>query len=151
MELVRDDLESADVGRLLRRHLDDAAELSPPESVHALELMELRRADVTFWSVREGGELLGCGALKEIEPGHGEVKSMRTAGAHLRKGVASRVLREIVDEARRRGYRRLSLETGTVEAFAPAQRLYRRFGFEPCAPFGAYREDPHSLFMTLAL
>lgn len=151
MELIRDDLDSADVARLLQQHLDSAAELSPPESVHALDLSALRRPDITFWSVRAGGELLGCGALKELDPGHGEIKSMRTAAGHLRRGVASTVLRRIVEEAKGRGYKRLSLETGAAAAFASARALYRRFGFECCGPFGDYREDPHSVFMTLAL
>jgi putative acetyltransferase len=121
---------------------------SPPESVHALDLEALRRPEITMWSAWQGRELLGCGALKALEPGHGEIKSMRTAAAHLRKGVASAILRAMIDEARRREYRRLSLETGSGEPFAAARALYARFGFKPCGPFTGYVEDPFSFFMT---
>src|SRR5690349_17443292 len=116
---------------------------SPPESVHALDLDGLRRPDMTFWSVRHDGALLGCGALKQLDPAHGEIKSMRTVTAHLRKGVAARMLAHILDEAHRRAYRRLSLETGSMDAFLPARRLYERHGFRYCGPFGDYVEDPY--------
>jgi putative acetyltransferase len=108
----------------------------------------LRQPDVSFWSAWEGDELLGCGALKQLDGEHGEIKSMRTSSAHLRKGVAARLLQHIIDEAGRRSYRRLSLETGSAQAFAPARRLYARFGFQPCAPFADYVDDPYSVFMT---
>ena len=99
----------------------------------------------------EGDELLGCGALKEIDPHHGEIKSMRTAETHLRRGVGTRILEHLIEEARRRSYRRLSLETGSMAAFEPARRLYARFGFEPCGPFADYRVDPNSIYMTMTL
>jgi putative acetyltransferase len=124
---------------------------SPPESVHALDLEALRKPDITFWSAWQDAELLGCGALKELDLLHGEIKSMRTAARHLRKGIAARLLRHIIEEAERRSYRRLSLETGSMEAFAPARRLYTRFGFRQCGPFGSYSEDPNSVFMTREL
>ena len=104
-----------------------------------------------MWTVWQERELLGCGALKELDRHHGEIKSMRTATRHLRKGIASALMRHMLAEARRRSYRRLSLETGSMAAFAPARELYRRFGFEPCGPFGEYIEDPNSVFMTRAL
>lgn len=151
MDILRDDLRSPEIAALLQEHLDHMHSLSPPESVHALDLDKLRAPDITFWSVRRNGKLLGCGALKELAPGHGEIKSMRTASAHLRSGVAARMLAYIVDEARRRGYERLSLETGSMEAFTPARTLYERYGFRYCGPFGDYAEDPHSVFMTLEL
>jgi putative acetyltransferase len=119
--------------------------------VHALDLEQLRQPDITFWCAWEGAELLGCGALKELSPSHGEVKSMRTARAHLRKGVAGAILARIIEEARHRCYERLSLETGSMAAFQPAQRLYASFGFTPCGPFADYVEDPNSVFMTMAL
>jgi putative acetyltransferase len=121
---------------------------SPPESVHALDIEGLRRPEITFWTAWEGGELLGCGALKELDARHAEIKSMRTAARHLRKGVAAKLLTHIIEEARRRGYRRLSLETGSAEAFEPARRLYAGFGFTYCGPFADYVEDPFSVFMT---
>ncbi|WP_119169036.1 GNAT family N-acetyltransferase [Algihabitans albus] len=151
MELVEGDLERADVAALLAAHLDGMAALSPPESVHALGLEELRRPEVTFWSLRDEDEVLGCGALKEIGAGHGEIKSMRTAEGHQRKGVAATLLRHMLAEAQARGYRRVSLETGSTADFAAAHALYERFGFLDCAPFGDYREDPHSRYMTLEI
>jgi putative acetyltransferase len=131
--------------------LRDCATHSPPGSVHALDLASLRAPGITFWSAWDDTGLLGCGALRELDPAHGEIKSMRTASRHLRKGVAAAMLANIVDEARRRGYRRLSLETGSMAAFEPARRMYARFGFKDCAPFGSYVDDPYSAFMTLAL
>ncbi|HEV2862281.1 MAG TPA: GNAT family N-acetyltransferase [Pyrinomonadaceae bacterium] len=151
MEIKVDDLSGAGVRELLREHLLDAARHSPPESVHALDVEGLSRPEVTFWTAWQGEELLGCGALKELDAGHGEIKSMRTVDSHLRKGVASKMLAHIVEEARRRGYTRLSLETGSMEAFEPARRMYANFGFTYCGPFADYVEDPYSVFMTKEL
>ncbi len=136
---------------LLDAHLEHMYETSPPESVHALTLDELRAPGVTFYSAWEGDDLLGVGALKELSSKHGEIKSMRTAAAHLGKGVAARLLRHLVGVARDRGYRRLSLETGTGEAFEPAHRLYLKFGFVECGPFADYAHDSFSRFMTLPI
>jgi putative acetyltransferase len=151
LEIKLDDLTGPEVAALIGEHLQNMNLLSPPESVHALNLDGLKKPDVTFWTVWEQGELLGCGALKELDPYHGEVKSMRTSEAHRRKGVARRMLEHIVEEAKRRGYRRLSLETGSTEAFEPARKLYESFGFEYCGPFADYTEDPYSAFMTKEL
>ena len=151
MEIKRDDLTGPEIQELLREHLVNMAEHSPPESIHALSLEELRQPNITFWSVWHGGELLGCGALKELDPQHGEIKSMRTASAHRRKGVAARLLEYILGEAKRRKYKRVSLETGSMDAFIPAHRLYANFGFKECGPFADYAEDPNSLFMTIEL
>ena len=151
MQIRLDDLSGPEVHDLLEEHLRNMRQLSPPESVHALDLDALRRPGITFWTVWAGGELLGCGALKELDRGHGEVKSMRTASAHRRKGVARAMLDHIIAEARDRSYARLSLETGSISAFEPAQRLYEDFGFARCTPFADYRDDPNSVFMTLAL
>lgn len=151
MRIAPDDLRGDDIQALLREHLDHMHALSPPESVHALDLDALRAPGITFWSARRDGELLGCGALKQLDAAHGEVKSMRTVRAHLRRGVAARMLEHILAEARRRGYRRLSLETGSMPAFRPARELYARYGFAECGPFGDYVADPHSTFMTREL
>jgi putative acetyltransferase len=124
---------------------------SPPESVHALDLDGLRKPQITFWTAWSGSALLGCGALKGLTPVHGEIKSMRTASAHRRMGVARAILTHIVEEARKRSYTILSLETGAMQAFEPAQRLYGSFGFTYCPPFAGYAEDPNSVFMTRAL
>lgn len=151
MHVEIDDPACPDVLALLHEHLRDMRALSPPGSVHALDVSRLKHPDITFWSVRDGAVLLGCGALKEIDPQHGEVKSMRTPQALRRRGAGRAVLARIVDEARRRGYRRLSLETGSMEAFRPACRLYESFGFTYSGPFADYAPDPNSLFMTLPL
>ena len=148
MQIQIDDLSGPEIAILLAEHLDCMAEVSPPESRHALNLDGLRRPDITFWSAWDGAELAGCCALKELDAAHGEIKSMRTAKAHLRRGVAAMLLRHLLQEAQRRGYRRLSLETGSMPYFEPARTLYRKFGFAPCGPFATYRDDPNSVFMA---
>lgn len=151
MRILLDPLTRPEVHALLDEHLRHMHQLSPAQSVHALDLDSLRKPDITFWCAWEGSDLLGCGALKKLSAGHGEVKSMRTVRAHLRKGVARAMLAHIIEEARRRSYVRLSLETGAMAEFAPAQRLYESFGFFYCGPFGDYVEDPNSVFMTKPL
>jgi putative acetyltransferase len=146
-----DDLSHPAVLALLSTHLTAMAEVSPPESRHALDVSGLQKPEITFWTLWDQDQLLGCGALKALDSGHGEVKSMRTAPGHERRGVASTMLRHLIQEARSRGYRRLSLETGAMAYFEPARQLYRKFGFVDGAPFGSYREDPNSVFMTMAL
>jgi putative acetyltransferase len=151
LELKIDDLRGPEIAELLAEHLRCMAEVSPPESRHALNLEELRRPEITFWSIWQGHELVGCGALKELDAGHAEIKSMRTASGHLRKGIATIVLEHLIAQAKRRGYRRLSLETGSMPYFTPAHGLYRKFGFVDCPPFQGYVEDPNSVFMTKEL
>ncbi len=151
MHIRLDDLTGSDIIRLLREHLQGVAQYSPPESIHALDLDGLRRPEITFWSVWHDGELMGCGALKELDRRHGEIKSMRTSAAHLRKGVAARLMQHILEQAERRGYEHVSVETCSMEGFAPAHRLYARFGFVMCRPFADYVEDPNSTFMTRAI
>lgn len=150
-EIREDDLTGAEIARFLREHLDDMHEITPAESVHALDLAGLRAPGVTFWSAWAGGELLGCGALKELDPRNGEVKSMRTARAHRGRGIGSRILQHIIGVAEQRAYERLYLETGAMAEFAPAHSLYRRFGFAFCAPFPPYQPDPNSVFMVKRL
>ena len=146
--LIRiDHLRGAQIQALLEEHLGAMNHVSPPESVHALDLAQLRRPEITFWSAWRGESLVGCGALKEINLRHGEIKSMRTSAGHLRQGVASQLLQHIVSEAKQRGYERLSLETGSQPYFEPARNLYRSFGFVICPPFEGYVEDPNSVFM----
>ena len=151
MNIRRDNLNGAEIFQLLREHVQSMYLHSPPESVHALDLEALRKPEITFWTVWQDSELMGCGALKELGPTHGEIKSMRTASAHLRKGVAAALMVHILGEARMRSYRRLSLETGSAEAFAPARSLYTRFGSRYCSPFADYIDDPFSVFMTREL
>ena len=151
LEIRKDDLQGPEIAALLQRHLDHAAKHSPRESIHALDLDRLRAPGITFWSAWADGALLGCAALRELAADHGEIKSMHTAAEHRGKGVAARLVAHLLDEARARGYRRVSLETGTMEGFAAARALYARFGFCPCPPFGDYRVDPNSVCMTLEL
>ena len=151
MDIRIDDLRGNEVAALLQEHLDEMAKYSPPESIHALDLGRLRRPEITFWTVWQEGELLGCGAIRELDATHGEIKSMRTSYRHRRKGVAARMLQHILNEATRRGYQRLSLETGAPAEFEAARQLYARFGFVFCEPFGEYVEDRYSVFMTRTL
>lgn len=151
MKIELDDLSRPQVHALLNEHLANMHQLSPRESVHALDLTRLRQPGITFWTAWDGAQLLGCGALKELDRRHGEVKSMRTPAALRRRGAGRALLTHIVAEARERGYERLSLETGSASAFVPAQQLYASFGFTVCGPFQGYAEDPHSVFMTLRL
>jgi putative acetyltransferase len=151
LDIRIDDLSGPEIHALLEEHLASMHLQSPPESVHALPIEGLRKPEITFWTAWEEGELLGCGALKELDREHAEIKSMRTSSRHLRKGVAKAILHFIIDEARHRGYRRLSLETGSMEAFEPARQLYARAGFVFCEPFAEYWDDPNSVFMTKKL
>ncbi len=148
MEIRIDDLTSAEIAELLEEHLRDMYAASPPESVHALDLSKLRKPEITFWSAWVGSDLVGCGALKELEPGHAEIKSMRSANRFRGTGVGKKMLEHILQVAREREYARLSLETGAQDFFLPARKLYERYGFEYCGPFADYAEDPYSAFMT---
>ena len=150
-EIRLDDLQSAAIIALLDEHLRSMERVSPPESRHALDLAGLRQPEITFWTIWQREELAGCGALKQLDPQHGEIKSMRTAYRFQRKGIASTMLRHVIAEAERRRYRRLSLETGAMDYFEPARTLYANFGFVRCAPFDKYLEDPNSVFMTKEL
>ena len=151
MNIRVDDLRGAEIIALLEEHMQAMQSTSPPESCHALNVDELRASHITFWSIWDGDQLAGCGALQALDAAHAEIKSMRTARGHLRKGVASQMLEHIIAEARKRGLRRLSLETGSQPYFDPARRLYEAYGFRECPPFGDYVLDPNSVFMTLTL
>jgi putative acetyltransferase len=151
MRIEIDDLTRPEVHALLQEHLANMHELSPPESVHALDLSKLRSSDITFWTVWDGATLIGCGALKQLNAAEGEIKSMRTPSALRRRGAGRALLAHIINEAKARGYRRLSLETGSQDGFEPARNLYRSFDFSDCGPFGDYKPDPNSTFMTLEL
>ena len=146
-----DDLSSDESQTIVREHMASMLDNTPLESVHALPLDKLRQDHVSFWTAWLGTELCGCGALQTLDHQHGEVKSMRTREKFLRQGVGQVVLSHIVTEAITRGLKRLSLETGFAESFAAARSMYLRNGFEICSPFGDYKLDPHSVFMTKLL
>jgi putative acetyltransferase len=149
--IVEDDLSGAAIRALLEQHFAGMLANSPADSCHFLDFDGLNAPDVTFWSIHQGDDLAGCGGLKILDAAHGEIKSMRTSDAFLRRGVAARMLDHIIDVAQARGLARLSLETGSGAAFEPAIALYRRYGFADCPPFADYRPDPFSRFMTRAL
>ncbi|RNL80549.1 GNAT family N-acetyltransferase [Halostreptopolyspora alba] len=151
MRIVVDDLSGPEIAAFLDAHVREMRAVTPLESKHALDLDGLRQPGVTFWSVLDGEAIVGCGAIARLAPGHAEVKAMRTAPEYKRGGVASRLLRHIIAESTRMGLVRLSLETGAGAFFRPARRLYEKFGFTYCAPFGDYRPDPESVFMTRTL
>jgi putative acetyltransferase len=151
MNIVEDDLSGSEIRALLQMHFASMLANSPPGSCHFLDFDGLKQPGVTFWSVWDNGELAGCGAVRELDPNHGEVKSMRTAEQHLGKRVGSQMLTHIVEVGRARGYSRLSLETGMGPSFEAAHALYQRFGFVPCEPFADYKSDPFSVFYELLL
>lgn len=151
MRIEVDDLSRPEVLALLREHLENMHELSPPEQVFAFDAAMLKTPGVTFWTAWNDRTLLGCAALKELSPTEGEIKSMRTPAALRRTGAARALLDHILGVARTRGYRALFLETGRHPAFHPAHALYRSAGFVPCGPFGDYKENGNSVFLTLRL
>lgn len=151
MNIRIDDLRGPEIQALLEEHLRHMHELSPPESVHALDLDKLRQPDITFWTIWDGELLMGCGALKQHSATEGELKSMRTPAARRGRGAARAILNHIIETARSRGLQRLSLETGSQPGFEPARQLYASAGFEACGPFADYPEDPYSFFMTREL
>jgi putative acetyltransferase len=145
---LRADFDDRRLHAFLQEHLDDLAPTAPPQSRHALDLASLRRPEVRMWVVEDADEIVATGALAALEPGHEELKSMRTHPRARGRGIAARLVEHLLDDARARGVRRVSLETGSMEFFAAARRVYARAGFEVCAPFGSYVDDPHSTFMT---
>lgn len=151
MNIDLDDPALPDVSALLAEHLADMHATSPAESVHALDVGALKVPGVTFWTARRDGELLGCGALKEHDPTHVELKSMRTTAAARGTGVGRAMLLHLLAVARDRGYARVSLETGTQDYFLPARTLYAAHGFVECGPFADYRLDPYSAYFTMLL
>lgn len=155
LSITPDDLTGQEIRALLETHFAGMRANSPEDSCHFLDFEGLKGPGVTFWSVwTDAGpdaQLMGCGAVKELDPAHGEIKSMRTHADYLRKGAGAAMLEHIIATAKTRGYKRLSLETGSGEAFDAAHGLYLRYGFEYCPPFGNYVEDPFSQFMTLTL
>ncbi len=151
LRIIEDDLSGADIAALLTLHLAEANAWSPPGSVHAMPLERLRAPDVTLWTARYGAKLAGCGALKEFDAQHGEIKSMRVHPDYRRTGVGRAILEHLLGEAAARGYARVSLETGRPEPFVPARTLYTAYGFTECPPFGEYVSDDFSLCMSRAL
>ncbi|MGP3976201.1 GNAT family N-acetyltransferase [Streptomyces sp. 8N114] len=148
MTIAVDDLSGPEIAEFLEEHVQQMRSLTPLESKHALDLDGLRKPEVTFWSALEEDTLVGCGAIKMLDPSHAELKSMRIRPTRQRSGIASMLLRHIIAEAEGMGFTRLSLETGSAEFFLPARRLYEKFGFQYCEPFADYRPDPNSAFMT---
>lgn len=149
ISIFQDDLKDGQIARLLELHRQEMFKHSPSDSVHALDAHSLSSNDLTFWRAEIDGHFAGCGALKQLSKTHGELKSMKTADAFTRNGIARKLLQVIIEEARSRGYQELSLETGSMAAFVPAKNLYASFGFEECEPFGEYFEDVNSVCMSM--
>jgi putative acetyltransferase len=150
LTIDRADFALPSLAAFLQAHLDDMEPTAPPESRHALDLAELQGDGVRLWTATDDGEVVGTAALAALAPGHEELKSMRTDPARRGQGIAAQLLAHVLEDAWGRGVRRISLETGSMEFFAPARRLYERAGFVPCGPFGKYGDDPNSAFYTLA-
>ncbi len=151
MEIKIDDLSGPEIAQFLEAHIQDMKSASPPESKHALDLEALKASDITFWTVWDENKLIGCGAIKELDKTHGEIKSMRTSTPERGAGIGSFLLTHILEEAKLRGYTRVSLETGSMAFFEPARQLYKKFGFTYCDPFADYKYDPNSVFMSTSL
>jgi putative acetyltransferase len=151
MEIKIDDLSGSEIAEFLEEHISEMKSVSPPESKHALDLAGLRKPEITFWTVWDNDRLIGCGAIKELDAERAEIKSMRTTASYRGQGIASMLLQHILNEAKLQGYQQISLETGSMPFFEPARNLYEKYGFEYCAPFSTYWEDPNSIFMTKKL
>ena len=151
MQISRGDLSDKRILGLLRYHFDKCHEVTPPGSAHVFDVTRLADPRVDFWAAWDGDTLLGVGAMKPLDAIHGEVKSMHTAETARRRGVASAMLTHIIESSRARGLTRLSLETGSFGYFEPAVALYKSHGFTECLPFGDYKPDPNSVFLTRAI
>jgi putative acetyltransferase len=148
MDIRIGELQNKQVIRLLEEHHANMLSLSPPESVHALDLKAFETPDITFFSLWSNNQLAGVAAIKELDSERAEIKSMRTATAYLRQGVACLLLEYIIEQSINRSYKTISLETGTMNEFLPAHKLYLKLGFQECQPFGNYKKDPYSMFMS---
>lgn len=151
MQIRVDDLTGKEIAEFLEQHISEMRAVSPPESKYALDLKGLRKSGITFWTVWNKDSLVGCGGIKKLDASHAEIKSMRTAPEYRNKGVATMLLRHIIEEIKSRNYQKISLETGSMAFFEPARQLYLKFGFVYCEPFANYKEDPNSVFMTKEL
>jgi putative acetyltransferase len=151
MHIARGDLTDDRILRLLRYHFEKCHEVTPPGSAHVFDVTRLAAPEIDFWAAWDGETLLGTGAMKPLDATHGEVKSMHTAEAARRRGVGSALLSHIIETSRARGLQRLSLETGSFGYFEPAVALYKAHGFTECEPFGDYKPDPNSVFLTRVL
>lgn len=148
LKIIEDGLDSQQVLAMLRFHFDTNMAVTPPGSAHVFDVSRLKQSDVFFWTAWNDETLMGTGALKLMDANHGEIKSMHTLQTARRSGVGAAMLRHIMEQAKAKGLKRLSLETGSFEFFAPARALYARHGFDECPPFEDYKPDPHSTFMT---
>jgi putative acetyltransferase len=151
LDIIVDDLLGPEIAKCLQEHVEEMRSVSPPESKHALDLDGLRVKEITFWSAWLDSTLVGCGAIKELSRTQAELKSMRVSAENRGKGIAEQILKHIIAECTSRCYKTLSLETGSMNHFIPARKLYAKYGFVPCEPFSDYKDDPNSIFMSLNL
>lgn len=151
IQIIEDDLSGKEIALFLQEHIQEMKRVSPPESKHALDFDGLKAPEITFWSVYSENRLIGCGALKELDSLHAEIKSMRTSKSSRGQAIASTLLKHIILTAESRGYNTISLETGSMAFFAPARKMYLKHHFQYCTPFDGYKEDLNSVFMSRQL
>ena len=151
IEIKLDDLSGDSIKKLLQTHLTNAALHSPQDAIFALDLEALKAPEISFWSVWQNEEILACGAIKMLDKEHAEIKSMHTLEKARGKGIGNQLVNHIIQQARAKNIKRLSLETGTADAYFPAHRLYKRHGFQECPAFSDYQESIHSLYMTKSI
>ena len=151
MKSIEGNFDNHDVDKLLRRHFVELRSVSPAGSTHVLDIEGLKDNSIKFWSMWENEELIGCGALKTLEPDHGEFKSIRVADKFRKNKIGQKIISHLIDRSQQLGFKKLSVETGSGEFFAPARKLFKSFGFEPCEPFAHYKEDPNSCYYSLKL
>ena len=151
MKSIEGNFDNSEVNELLKKHFVELRSVSPEGSAHVLDIQGLKDPSIKFWSLWEDDKLIGCGALKFLERNHGEFKSIRVANEFRKKGVGSRIINHLIEEAKKLKITKLSIETGAGEFFLPARNLFSKFGFKKCPPFAHYKEDPNSCYYTLDL
>ena len=149
MKSIEGNFDNLEVNDLLKKHFIELRSVSPAGSTHVLDIDGLKDPSIKFWSLWENNKLIGCGALKFLEKDHGEFKSIRVADEFRKKGIGERIIKHLIDEAKKLEISKLSIETGAGEFFAPARKLFKKFGFKKCKPFAHYKEDPNSCYYNL--
>ena len=151
MKSIEGNFDNLEVNDLLKKHFIELRSVSPAGSTHVLDIDGLKDPSIKFWSLWENNKLIGCGALKFLEKDHGEFKSIRVADEFRKKGIGERIIKHLIDEAKKLEISKLSIETGAGEFFLPARNLFSKFGFKTCPPFAHYKKDPNSCYYTLDL
>ena len=151
MKTIESNFEDPEVNQLLKKHFVELRSVSPKGSTHVLDIEGLQNKSIKFWSIYEHHKLIGCGALKFLDSNHGEFKSIRVADSFRKKGYGKKVISVLFEKSKELGVNKISVETGSGEFFLPARRLFKKFGFEECEPFGHYVNDSNSCYMSLEI